>query len=144
MPPDRATVILDRIIGRLHRHAPRSRQAQPELAMTPGHPWAPRVRARVFEVQLHLNGRILEQQRGWFNQNALHWRERADEGISAGVQQEQPWLLRCGEAIHEHAERVMRLGVVAIPGGEPDAGLKPVVADMAGRDEKEVLAYIDR
>src|SRR5689334_18031830 len=37
----------------------------------------------------------------------------------------------------------MRLLVVPAPGGEPDPGLVPVVADVPGRDQEPVLDHVD-
>ena len=51
--------------------------------------------------------------------------------------------LRRGEAIHEGSHGVVRLGVVAVLRGEPDARLKPVVDDAVGGGEEQMLADID-
>src|SRR2546430_8604596 len=55
------------------------------ISIAPGTPRTPGAR-RTFNVQLHLHGWILEQQRRWFHQNRLVWRERTHERISRRMQ----------------------------------------------------------
>ena len=73
------------------------------------------------------------------------WRELADEDVAGGVEQEQAGYLRGGETVHEHAERIVGLGLV------PRCWvvnqmlvLNPVVGDGAGGDQEDVLAHVDR
>jgi len=53
-------------------------------------------------------------------------------------------MLWRGEPVDEPAERVMRLGVVAVLGREPDSGLLPLVTDVAGGQQQAVLDHVDR
>ena len=64
-------------------------------------------------MQVHLNGGILENQRRRFHQHRFAGAEFAHEHIARGVQQEQAGRLRGSEAVHEHAQGIMRFLVVA-------------------------------
>src|SRR2546423_7375759 len=85
MARDISPVVFHVRVSRLHRDAARPVQSQPQIAIAPGTPRTPGAR-RTFNVQLHLHGWILEQQRRWFHQNRLVWRERTHERISRRMQ----------------------------------------------------------
>ena len=94
-------------------------------------------------MQHHLNGRIFENQRRGFHQDGLPGSQFPNEDVSGSVQQQETRRLRGAEAVHHLTEGVMRFGVVAASRLKPNVGLKPVVMDIAGGGQEQVLANVN-
>lgn len=93
-------------------------------------------------MQVHLHGRVFEEQRGRLNENGFIRAQVADEGVARRVQEQQTRRLRREEAIHEPAERVMRLCVVAVLRCEPNVRREPIIGDAVRRREKDMFAHV--
>jgi len=72
-------------------------------------------------VEEHPHRRIFPNKRARLDADALALLKVAHVGIARGVQKQQPGDLVRGEPVHELAERVVPLGVVAAFRGEPHA-----------------------
>ena len=87
-------------------------------------------------------GGIFEDQSRGLHQNRLPGRQIADEYVARGVQQQKSGRLRRREAIHEHADRIVRFLIVAGLRGVPDIGGEPIVGDVAGGEHEQMLAHV--
>src|SRR5205807_3516880 len=59
------------------------------------------------------------------------------------MKQQQPRRRGRMESIHELAQRIMRLRFVAASRRKPDTALKPIVGNLVGGHQKQMLAHID-
>ena len=130
------------IEDRLKRDASRSPQTQPIISIAPVAPTEREARAGMLEMQLHLNGGVFEDQRRGFHQQGLAGRQIAHEHIARRVQEQKPRSLGRGEAVHEHADRVVRFLLVAGLRGVPDICGEPIVGDAAGGEHEQMLAHV--